>query len=426
MNKPLRFNHSIYRLVISNITDYGIFPLTPPDTHRVLNACPELDSLKSSVLDLLIQKQSKRSSKLTHWSIAWEVHPSSGLPHLDILVVYQHNIKPVITSFDYLIKDLHINQLQESNSFKPGHVWITPYSSKKLNKAILDYGSKQDPDPISNLSDDIKKNILRTVSFKADPYRYLELQMDKDPIGFNIEEYVKTYDLYQFIPNWSSVKNKLKDSQTAAANLKLKTKPGFKYIDRPLIQSSLTPHQLKTYDSWSGYQTIVNYLNMMLTQKGNRQMKTLNLLISGPASIGKTSLFHNPNHKDDKSCVQDYCSIFPMGMSLWFPKYSSGVYHMILWNQAKLTSYSYDTILKLLEGSHMDLPSKGSVSRKVDNPLVVMTSNMTLEQMISQKFGYNADYKAMARQNLAVRVQNVIVPKGYKLFILQKLLKPYK
>ena len=95
---------------------------------------------------------------------------------------------------------------------------------------------------------------------------------------------------------------------------------------------------------------------------------------------------------------------------------------MILWNQAKLTSYPYDTILKLLQGSHMDLPNKGSVSRKVDNPLIVMTSNLTLQQMIKQKFGYNQNYMAMAQANLSVRVQNVIVPNGYDLFLLQKLL----
>ena len=111
-----------------------------------------------------------------------------------------------------------------------------------------------------------------------------------------------------------------------------------------------------------------------------------------------------------------------MGMAHWFPKYHSDVYHCLYWNQARLTAYSYDTILKILDGSPLDLPSKGGQSRKVDNPLVIMTSNMTLQQMIQQKFGYSLDFSQMARKNLGVRIRNVIIPPGYDLFLLQKLI----
>ena len=109
-------------------------------------------------------------------------------------------------------------------------------------------------------------------------------------------------------------------------------------------------------------------------------------------------------------------------MSQWFPAYVSGVYHMIYWNEAKLTSYDYDTILKLLDGSPMDLSSKGSVSRKVDNPLIIMASNLTLDQMIVQKFKHSKSFIAKAQSNLSVRVKNVTVPPGYNLFLIQKLL----
>lgn len=111
-----------------------------------------------------------------------------------------------------------------------------------------------------------------------------------------------------------------------------------------------------------------------------------------------------------------------MGMKHWFPPYLSGVYGLIYWNQTKLTSYSYDTILKLLDGSPIDLSTKGGLARKIDNPLVLMTSNMTLEQLICQKFSYSSQYRAMARKNLAVRIENVVVPKGRDLFLLQRLL----
>ena len=420
--KKRKFDHSVFRLVIRNIEGYGTLPVDQRGKKRAPARVPELDNLKQRVLQRLIQKQSRRKAKLTNWCVAWQTHTASGLPHLDILLVYQRNIDSVYTTFDYLIKDLNIEQRYTEDQVSHGHVWVTPYSSKKLNKAILQYGQKEDPHPLSNITVQTKDDITRLNKIKKDPYRYLELQMLKDPLHFNLEQYCRKHDLNQYLSTWSSLKTRIKDSQLAAANLTLKNKPGFRYIDRALIQSRLSPQQLLTYDSWSGYQTIVDYLNQIALYRHKRKMKTKNLLITGTASIGKTSLFHNPNHQAHQTPVQDFCAVYQMGMSTWFPAYRSNVYHMILWNEAKFTAYSYDTILKLLEGSYVDLPIKGGVAPKRDNPLIIMTSNLTLEQMIQQKFGYSKDYMRMALSNLDVRVQNVIVPPKYDLFLLQKLL----
>ena len=418
------YDHSIFRLNISNIDGYGKFPITPKGNLRDIDVCPALDDLKSKVLEHLLKVQSQRSAKPTHWSVAWEVHPGSGLPHLDILIVYQRNVRPYTTSFDYLISDLHIAQSSKDSAFQPGHVWITPYSTTKFTKAVLDYGSKQDPAILTNITTESKTELLRTTELKRDPYRYLELQMNKDPLNFNVDQYVRKNDLAQYIPGWSSIKTKLKDMQVASANLMLKTKPGFKHIDRHLIESRLTPKELKIYDSWSGYQIIVDKLNQILQYKGDRDPKTLNLLITGPPNCGKSALVWHPKPHGIYNPISKYCSVYPIGMSQWFPKYQSDVYDCIYWNQMKLTSYSYDTILKLLDGSPLDLPNKGSVSRKVDNPLIIMTSNLTLNQMINQKFSYNSQYIKMAKANLAVRIKNVIVPKHLNLFLLQKLMIP--
>ena len=420
--KAVRFDHSVFRLVIRNIQGFGTFPVLAKGTRRAVGVSPQLDSLKQRVLDRLLQKQSRRTVKPINWSCAWQTHAATGLPHLDILIVYQKNIKPLLTSFDYLIKDLKIQQRYTDDQVSHGHIWSTPYSSKKLNRAILQYGQKQDPTVLTNLTLAVKQQLLAVNLLKADPYRYLELQMLKDPLHFNLEQYVRRHDLYHLISAWSSIKTKLRDSQLAAANLQLKSKSGFRLITRQLIQSRLSPQQLLTYDSWSGYQTIVDKLNQVVLHKGDRDPKTRNLLISGPPNCGKSALVWHPKPHDHFNPLSAYCSVYPMGMSQWFPAYRSDVYHLIYWNQAKLTSYSYDTILKLLDGSPLDLPNKGSVSRKVDNPLIVMTSNLTLQQMIRYKFNYSEDLRQLARENLSVRVQNVIVPRTYKLFLLQKLL----
>ena len=420
----IRFNHSVFRLVISYIQGYGIFKILPKGTIRAKDVSPRLDNLKHRVLDRLLQQQSKRPSKPTNWSIAWEVHPGSGLPHLDILIVYQRNVRLYLNSYDYLIKELDIKQSVSTQSFQSGHVWVTPYSSRKFSAAILHYGFKQDPDVVTNLTELAKSQIVQVNLLKADPYSYLYDRMKEDPLHFNLQQYVQKHQLSKHIGNWSGIKTKLKDMQLAAANLSLKDRPGFKFIDRALIESRLSSAELQTYDSWSGYQTIVNYLNQMITYKGNRQQKSLNLLITGAPNTGKSALVWQRNPLAGRAAISNFCSIYPIGMTTWFPKYQSDVYSCIYWNEAKLTSYSYDTILKLLDGSPLDLTNKGSISRKIDNPLIIMTSNLTLQQMIQQKFSHNRQYQKMARENLAVRVQNVIVPEGLTLFLLQKLLVP--
>ena len=412
--KDLRLQSCIYRLNISYLSNYGTYSILGKDTKRRPNISLKLERLKSDVLQLILFHQ--RPKDLRYYSIAWQTHQSTGQPHLDILLIYDKSIKKSPSSYNYLLPLCP----QRQSLTTPG-IFITGYSKNKLNKAILQYGFKEDPNPLSTLPTDLS-SYLNIKQLQKDPYRYLELQMLKDPLHFNLEQYVRAHDLAQYIKSWSSIKNKLKDMQVAAANLKLKNRPGFRYIDRKHIQYSLSPSQLAIFDSWIGYQTIVNYLNQVPTLGNKRPMKTLNLLITGSASIGKTSLFHNPHHGPDQVCVEDFCAIYPMGMSTWFPKYQSNVYKLILWNEAKLTSYSYDTILKFLEGSYVDLPTKGGIAPKRDNPLIIMTSNLTLEEMIVQKFNYNYQYQQMARKNLAVRVKNVIVPQGYDLFLLQKLL----
>lgn len=400
--KGLKLKSAHWRIVIPSLTQY------------TYSSFEDLMDLKYLILERLKNRpQDPRSSiksqfqrGLIYYRIALE-HHVNGTPHLDILLSYDKSIQRQVTDFDYLLK----------------HGNVTTY--RQLNSAIIDYGKKEDKQNLSNFPDDTTQ-VLNFQDLKKDPYLYLQQQMLKDPLHFNVEQYVRTHNLDPHIKGWASIKNKLKDMQLAAANLSLRQKPGFKFISTSLINQLLNPAEKKLFYSWSGYQTIVDYLNQIISLGNKRPMKTLNLLITGPASIGKTSLFHNPNHSSDQTCVQDFCAVYPMGMSTWFPQYRSHVYKLILWNEAKLTSYSYDTILKLLEGSYLDLPTKGSVAPKRDNPLVIMTSNLTLDQMIQQKFGYNKDYIQMARKNLAVRIQNVIVPKTkkYNLFLLQKLLVP--
>ena len=392
-----------------------------PNLQQYKNSTPEqLLQLKYLILERLKHRpQDKRSNiksqfqrGLRYYRIAVQ-HHANGVPHLDILLIYQKSIQRQLVDWDYLYK----------------HGNVTKYG--KLNAAILDYGKKQDAqslhnfptvmDPETKIAKEQYSQLIQLQDVKKDPYLYLYNKMCKDPLHFNVQQYVKTHQLSQHITGWSSLKTKLKDMQIAAANLSLKQKPGFQYISRALIQSRLSPQQLLTYDSWPGYQKIVDYLNQIVIYGSKRPFKSKNLLIVGSAGIGKTSLVSEPNNIAGRVPIQQMVSTYHMGMRHWFPKYRDGVYKLLLWNQMKLTAYSYDFLLKFLEGSPVDLAYHGGATKKADNQLVYMTSNLPLERHIKIKFT-NFQDRQSATQNLSKRIQQIIVPPGYKLFLLQKLL----
>ena len=397
-----------WRIVIPNLTQYK--NASPQQLYNL--KCLILERLEHRPQDPRSHIKSQFDRGLKYYHIALE-HHANGTPHLDILLIYQNSIKRQLVDYDFLLK----------------HGNITTY--RKLNQAIIDYGKKQDKNALSTLPADAFTSegqrisqLVQVQQLKKDPYRYLQKQMLKDPLHFHLEQYVRKHNFDPQISGWSSIKTKLKDMQVAAANLQLKQKKGFKHINRALIEANLNSKELKAYDSWPGYQTIVNYLNQIPTYGYKRPLKTKNLLITGLPNSGKTSLIQT-DLNNSYNCIQRYCSVYPMSAKTWWPNYRSQVYQLISWNQAKLTSYSYDTILKVLEGSKVDLPQKGSSTLKYDNPLVLMTSNMTLQEMIDVKFGYSKELVNMAKKNLAVRIQNVIIPKGYNLYLLQNLLTPY-
>ena len=388
-----------WRIIIPNLIDYK--DSTPSQRNEL--KCLILQRLKRRPQGPRSHIKSQFDRGLRYYHIALE-HHSNGVPHLDILLIYDKSIRRNLTDYDYLLK----------------HGNITTY--RKLNQAIIDYGKKEDKYALSNLPEDqqlpdgtIVSQLIKFQEFKSNSYRYLQLQMLQDPLHFNVEQYVRKHDLAQYIKNWSSIKNKLKDMQTAAANLKLKDKPGFKFIDRRLIEELLSPSQLNIFDSWVGYQIIVNYLNQIPMYGCKRFFKSKQLFLVGPANVGKTSLIRQ---------IQKHCAVYHLDVSNWFPNYRDGVYTLLFWDQFKLKGgMSHTDLLKFLQGSPMDLQYKGGSSLRRDNQLIIMTSNMTLNQHINLKFKDKA-LRSLARDNLRARIEQIQIPTGYDLFILQKLLIP--
>ena len=384
-----RFKSRYFRLVIPNLIQYSSFQ----DLYR----------LKGDVLVALRQRQ----IYLQYYSIAVQIHPTTGIAHLDILLLYEKSVLKSFNRFDYLIK----------------HGNLTRY--RNLNQAILQYGRKQDSSPLSNLPQDLTI-VLQSNSIRSEPHVLLRQAMLQDPFHFQPLLWLKKRGLMAnlYLAPWQKTLTLLKRQQQVECNRILTEKFRFQLITPALIEQKLNSAQKELYyGPWNGYRRIVDYLNQIVIYGTKRPFKSKHLLITGPAGIGKTSLISQPNNQAQRIPLQQLVSTYYMGMRHWFPKYQDGVYKLIFWNQMKLTSYSYDFLLKFLEGSPVDLPYHGGATKKADNQLIYMTSNLSLQRHIQLKF-WNHQDRESARQNLSKRIEQIKVPPGYNLFLLQRLIVP--
>ena len=290
---------------------------------------------------LLNQNPNQRTSKPEKYLICEQTY-EDGTPHFHVILVYPRR-KDIISPDLYNYLGIHPN-----------------IQTMRNMKAALEYVHKEDSVPYTNMDIVQEKRVARAKD-SSSLYEFLEEEMMKDPFDFDPVKYCLDHNLTKEIykANYSKALNLLKKVKEAYCNKLLFQKPGFKPITRALIQQQLSLEELKTYDSWSGYQTIVDHLNQIPFYRFRRPAKTMNLLVTGPKSTGKSALVWQTYIQPPFNPLNAHISVYPMGMKDWFPEYKSEIYDAIYWNQAKLTSYSYDTVLQLLDGSPVMLPAKG-------------------------------------------------------------------
>jgi len=379
-----RTSGRFWRLVVPDLREYG---LRPSREHKGLAA------LKATTLDLIHVRE--RTRGLEKWCIAWQTHPGSGHAHLDILLVYAKRIKNVMTHYDYVVKHGH----------------LTKY--RTLNRVILEYNLKEDMRPLTNL--DIRRQLLES-RVRTDLYSMMQQAMLARPREFDCHAWLNAHDLYRAAIKTNMYKTirGLRDRQQAICNEQLVARSGICPITRGLIESRLTHEQLAVYDSWSGYQTVIDHINQIPRWGAHRPHKTSNLLLVGRPNTGKTSL---------ALAIERHVAVYYKQVSNWFPRYQPGVYAMMLWNEFTLAGIGYSKLLNLLEGTRMDLEYKGGSVLKTDNQLVYMTSNLSLSAHIRGRFR-SAHLRRVANANLRARITEVAIPRSLDLFMLLKLIVP--
>lgn len=375
-----------WRIVIPHLDSY---PRCPPRDHE------GLQQLKCEVLDRLYERELKRG--LVYWCVVWQTHPGTGYAHLDILLGYSKKVQNTYRRYDYLLK----------------HGDLTRY--RTLNKAIIEYGHKQDQKPLTNITS--ISGLLLEQSVKNDIYATLQKAMLEKPFDFQAHRWLNANDLGRAASgtNWPKNIRLIRKKQEAVCNAIFRNKPGIRKITRAWIESRLSAGELVEYDSWNGYQIIVDHLNQIPQWGCNRPHKTSNLFVTGPPNTGKTTLAMH---------LEKHCATYPLGTKGgWFPSFTAGVYHLMVWDEFNLHTLPYDHLLKLLEGRPMELPIKGGHAKRFDNQLIYMNSNLTLNALINRRFK-KTTLRNISRTNLAPRITEVQIPKNRDLFLLLKLITP--
>ena len=306
---------------------------------------------------------------------------AQGDPHLHLYIAYPKLTYLKLNQFDYLGSH---GKLERVRNYR----------------AILMYMTKQSR-PRANF------NYIQEIMRKDFPRAVQILQSQ----GLSIRQIYRDYSTIVASKNWRGYLRFLQYTQQSKKFLDQKAKPGLCFIDQDLIRARLNDQQYTLFHSNPGFARIVQRINDIVRYGGYRPHKSLNLLISGAPNIGKSTL---------GLALARCVGTFTFPDDGWWQGYQSDVFSLILWNQFDLHRFAYPTLLKFLQGLRMDLPIKGSHVTRCDNPLIFMTSNLTLQQHICRRFA-SQDNRAFARANLSARIQCIDMG-STPLFLLLKLL----
>ena len=415
MKKPKASKKGVSTGEKPSITDFRLSATTFFLTYKGLTDSGQKITKQQLANYLLNQNPNDRTLKPTKYLVCEQTY-EDGTPHFHVVLVYQKR-KQVATQdyYDYL--GIHPN-----------------IQTMRNMKAALDYVYKQDLHPYTNMDIVQQKRVARAQT-SSSLYQLLEQQMLKDPFNFDVYKYCDQHKLGKQIykANYSKAVGLLKNMQQARCHSILTNLPGVKLITRQLIESSLTSEQLAQYDSWKGYQQIVDHINQMVrypnkSATSRLPTKTPHLYLVGDSDIGKSSLVNwRPSQEFGYPGLQYYFSTYYLNVSQrYFPPYTTYMSSLVYWdefviNSSVFSKKRYSELLTYLSGSPTQIPIKGRLPvRRIDNPKHILSSNLTLQQQVASVFR-SEQSRSKALMNLRSRLHQIVVPKGKSIHFLRKL-----
>ena len=369
--------------MVKNLKNKGGRPKESPSLQgrNFFLTVPHFEGTLDMVLDAL--KMHQEQWQYLKYAVVKQTHTTDKDKgtHLHLYLSYPKRLKLKIDRFDYLGKHGKLERVREYRS-------------------VLKYMTKESK-PRANF--DYLEQVM-----KIDFPRAMDILLSQ---GWTVRQVFKHYSSIVPGKNWQGY---LRFKQYSLESAKIQAeldKLGLQMITPELIKARLTDQQLKLYYSNEMYQRIVDKINDIVLFGCNRPHKAKALFLCGQPNTGKTTL---------SLAIQQRVGTFTFPDDGWWQGYESNVFKMILWNQFDLRRFAYPTLLKFLQGLRMDLPIKGSHVTRCDNPLIYLTSNLTLDELICKRFSSQQN-RAKSRANLRARIEQINIGSN-PIFFLKKLL----
>ena len=293
---------------------------------------------------------------LEHLAVVQETHTAdvNKGKHIHVYISYAKKRELSLRYFDFLQHGVHVEQVKNKLS-------------------LLAYMNKEN---VCKANFDIWKQLLaKRVHAAATLTRMAEL-------GFNLKEVQVTYGYLLCNLPWETMR---KFASTRAMNAhdlsrRKSLSDQLRWIDRSLIETRLTPEELKQFDSDPQFQTLVDYINKV-KKFGSKQIhKQCCLSIVGAPSIGKSSLLLQ---------LAKHYNNYNFPIDGWHrDHYENNVYSMWTWNEWDIGTVNWSDLSLLLEGFETDLRVKGSKTIKLDRPMLFLVSNESYQEQFFRQYGY--------------------------------------
>ena len=345
---------------------------------------PHFEATVDSVLEALRAHQPQWP--YLRWAAVLQTHTSdeSKGVHLHLYLAFPKQIRLRLDRFDYLGKHGKLERVRDHRS-------ILKYMTKEARvRANFDY-----MEPVLQKDFVYGANLLLAQGWKP-------------------RQIIRAFPSIAHRKGWQGFLRLTAYNRQSQKFLAQAAKPGLRLITPELIRARLSDEEYVRYYSSPIFARIVEKINDIVRYGSHRPHKAKALLITGRPNTGKTTL---------GLALQQRLGTFTFPDDGWWQGYQSDVFKLIVWNQFNLKRLQYPTLLKFLEGLRMDLPIKGSHVTRSDNPLILLTTNLSLEQLICKRFS-SEENRAHSRANLAVRIEQVSIGATPIFFLTKLLVRP--
>ena len=323
----------------------------------------KLEEIKEKLIE-------KYENKLSYCCIGRERHIDKGW-HCHIWLQFKQRINYTLDSFNFVCNKKA--NIQVIGRALPDRIKTLSYVRKSGD--FIEFGERD-----VNLSKQKIKNVcsyvIKAIQEGVDLARLLEHEIEQ------VREYA--------IKHSKQIKGMIYELENLKHTKEMRALKGIEKIDQSKLRKE--------------YREIAKILNKA---ENKRPHKTLNLhLWSRLPGMGKTTLV-------EKIMSCSPCYMFPPDG--WFTRYENYIYQFIIWDEVSFRNLQPTFLNLFLEGAKCQMPVKGDLTHKWDNPLVIMLSNKPIKEHL-EKITNERDRETYTK-TLGVRVKEIELTKPLFKFI---------